>query len=95
MRINLKRIWLRLLRSLRLWPLSLEEKCRLAFGAAVVLVLVVALCIPYVWMGQLTRKWQLDLSKAKAQTLLFRHHFRLPGAGELGRIAVRRISIDA
>jgi len=61
----------------RLWPLSLAEKCRLAFGAAVVFILFLALLLPYIWMGQLTKKGLLDTNKAKAETLLMRLHFRL------------------
>ncbi|MHC4212673.1 MAG: sensor histidine kinase [Planctomycetota bacterium] len=82
MRISFKDKSIKILRRLRLWPLSLEEKCRIAFGAAVALVLVVALCIPYVWMGQLTKKWLLDVCKAKAETILYRHHFVVPDLGE-------------
>jgi len=73
MRINLKRIWQRLLKLLRLWPLSLAAKCRITFGAAVVLVLALALCIPYIWMGQLTKMGFLNAERRKSETLLSRH----------------------
>jgi len=76
MRINLKKIWRRLLKRLRLSPLSLAEKCRIAFGAAVIFVLSLALLWPYIWMGQLTKKAYLDAGRAKAENLL-RQHFRL------------------
>ncbi|MBC8217928.1 MAG: HAMP domain-containing protein, partial [Planctomycetes bacterium] len=36
-----------------------------------------ALLLPYVWMGQLTKKGMLDANKAMAQTLLSRLHFKL------------------
>jgi len=88
MRINLKRIWRKLLELLRLSPLSLAEKCRLTFGAAVLLVLVIALLLPYIWMGQLTKKALLDTDRAKAETLLFRLHFQLKEAGETGLTAL-------
>jgi len=81
MRIRWKRIWLRLLRLLRLWPLSLAEKCRIAFGAAVVFTLALALLLPYIWMGQLTRKASLDAGRARAETLM-RQHFQLKEADE-------------
>ena len=81
MRINLKHIWQRLLELLRLSPLSLAEKCRIAFGAAVVLVLVLALSIPYVWMCKLTTKALLDAGRAKAETL-FDRHFQAKERGE-------------
>jgi len=66
---------------LHLSPLSLAEKCRVAFGLAVVLVLVLALLWPYIWMGQLTTKAALDAGRAKAETLL-RRHFQEREAGE-------------
>jgi two-component system sensor histidine kinase BarA len=81
MRIDLKRISKKLLKLLRLWPLSLAEKCRIAFGAAVVFVLILALLWPYIWMGQLTKKAYLDAGRAKAENLL-RRHFRLKEPGE-------------
>jgi hypothetical protein len=76
MRTNLKRFGQRLLKLLRLWPLSLAEKCRITFGAAVVFILVLALLVPYVWMVQLTKKGLLDTNKEKAETLLYRWHFQ-------------------
>jgi two-component system sensor histidine kinase BarA len=81
MRINLKNIWRRTLKLLRLSPLSLAKKCRITFGAAVVFVLVLALLLPYIWMGQLTKKASLDAGRAKAETLL-RRHFQLKETGE-------------
>jgi len=82
MRNNLKHIWQRLLKLLRLSPLSLAEKCRIAFGAAVVFILALALLLPYIWMSQLTKKILLDSDKAKAETLLFRQHFQVKDSGE-------------
>jgi two-component system sensor histidine kinase BarA len=79
MRINFKNILRKLLKLLRLSPLSLAEKCRIAFGAAVVFILTLALLLPYIWMGQLTKKASLDAGRAKAETLL-RRHFRLETA---------------
>jgi signal transduction histidine kinase len=69
------------LKLLHLSPISLAKKCRLAFGAAVVLVLTLALSIPYIWMGQLTKKASLDAGRAKAETLL-RRHFQLKEPSE-------------
>ena len=73
MRVNFKRLWLRILKRLRLWPISLAEKCRVTFGAAVIFILALALLLPYIWMGQLTDKASLDASRAKAETLMRRH----------------------
>jgi two-component system sensor histidine kinase BarA len=73
MRIDLKRIRRKLLKPLRLWPLSLAKKVQVTFGAAVVLVLALALAIPYIWMGQLIKKDLLDAGRARSQTLLDRH----------------------
>lgn len=68
---------MKVLEFFRLWPLSLAEKCRLAFGAAVIFILFLALLLPYIWMGQLTKIALLDSNKARAETLLSRLHFRL------------------
>ncbi|MHC4424381.1 MAG: sensor histidine kinase, partial [Planctomycetota bacterium] len=55
--------------------------CRVTFGGAVVLVLVLALSIPYVWMVQLTKKGFLDAERRKSE-MLFRRHFQEKEAGE-------------
>jgi signal transduction histidine kinase len=81
MRIKLDHIVARFLKLLRLWPLSLAEKCRIAFGLAVILVLALALLWPYIWMGQLTKQAYLEASRVKVETLL-RQHFRLKEPGE-------------
>jgi signal transduction histidine kinase len=66
----------KLLRKLRLKPLSLAEKCRLQFGAAVLFSLALALSVPYFWMGKLTEKIALDAGRAVAETV-FERHFQL------------------
>jgi two-component system sensor histidine kinase BarA len=72
-KIDLKKIWKRFLKLLRFWPLSLAEKVQITFGAAVILILVLALSIPYIWMNQLTKKNLLDAGRARSQTVLDRH----------------------
>ena len=72
----------RVLRFLHLTPLSLAEKCRIMFGAAVLFSLILALLIPYVWMRQLTDKVLLDTNKARSDSLL-RSHFRPAPAGDV------------
>lgn len=47
-------VYHRLLVFVHLSPLSLAEKCRIAFGAAVLLILALALTPLYVWMSKLT-----------------------------------------
>ncbi len=69
------KIYHRILVFVHLSPLSLAEKCRIAFGTAVVLILALALLIPYGWMRQLTRQNRLDASRAWAETLV-RNHFQ-------------------
>ena len=71
------KIYHRILVFLHLSPLSLAEKCRIAFGAAVLLILALALLIPYAWMRQLTQQNRLDASRARAETLV-RRHFQTP-----------------
>ncbi|HNS22149.1 MAG TPA: ATP-binding protein [Sedimentisphaerales bacterium] len=66
---------------LHLSPLSLAEKCRILFGSAVLLSLVIALLIPYAWMRQLTRKVLLDSNAAQVESVLLRSHFQLESPG--------------
>ena len=80
-RVHLKHIWQKLLKLLRLSPVSLAKKCRITFGAAVVFILSIALLLPYIWMGQLIKKDLLDSGRARSQTLLDRH-FQLKTTGE-------------
>ena len=87
MRRYIHNIYHRILVFLHLSPLSLAKKCRLTFGAAVVLVLALALSIPYIWMGKLTTKASLDAGRAKAETLL-RRHFQVKETGETALAAL-------
>jgi two-component system sensor histidine kinase BarA len=80
-RINLKRIWRKRSRILKFWPLSLARKVQLTFGAAIILVLVLALSILYIWMGQLMKKDLFDAGRARSRVLLDRH-FQLKGTGQ-------------
>jgi signal transduction histidine kinase len=52
------------------------------FGTAVLLSLVIALLIPYIWMHQLTKKVLLDTSKSRARSILLHSHFQLDRTGE-------------
>ncbi|MFC1739373.1 sensor histidine kinase [Planctomycetota bacterium] len=81
MRKQIHNIYHKALVFLHLSPLSLAEKCRITFGAAVLFILALALAIPYVWMGQLTKKALLDAGRAKAQMLQNRH-FQLASPSE-------------
>ena len=62
-----------MLKIFHFWPLSLAQKVQATFGAAVVLILVLALSIPYIWMGQLLIKNLLDAGRSRSQVLLDRH----------------------
>jgi two-component system sensor histidine kinase BarA len=73
MRINVRHIWQRLLKFLRFWPLPLAKKVQVTFGAAVLLVLMLALSIPYIWMGQLIKKDLLDTGRSRSLVMLDRH----------------------
>ena len=70
-------------RLTRLKPLTLAEKCRMQFGAAVAFSLLLALLIPYLWMGKLTEKIALDAGRAVAEGM-FERHFQTEGAGGKG-----------
>jgi two-component system, NarL family, sensor histidine kinase BarA len=78
---RISKIYHRILVFVHLSPLSLAEKCRIAFGTAVVLTLVLALLIPYAWMRKLTQQILLDASRARAETLV-RRHFQVPVTSE-------------
>ncbi|MDT8302826.1 MAG: ATP-binding protein [Sedimentisphaerales bacterium] len=80
-RVYIKHVWQKLLRLLRLSPISLAKKCRITFGAAVIFILTIALLLPYIWMGQLIKKDLLDTGRARSQTLLDRH-FQLQNIGQ-------------
>jgi two-component system sensor histidine kinase BarA len=73
MRINVRHIWQRLLRFLRFWPLPLAKKVQVTFCAAVLLVLTLALSIPYIWMEQLVKKDLLDTGRSRSMVMLDRH----------------------
>jgi two-component system sensor histidine kinase BarA len=85
MRIDLGKSLQRVLRFLRLTPLSLAEKCRIMFGAAVLFSLIIALLIPYIWMSQLTKKVLLDTNKARVESILLRSHFQLEELSRMTR----------
>jgi two-component system sensor histidine kinase BarA len=73
MRINVWHIWRRLLRFLRFWPLPLAKKVQITFGAAVLLILTLALSIPYIWMKQLITKDLLDAGRSRSMVMFDRH----------------------
>lgn len=74
----------KLLRFAHLKPLSLGEKCRLQFGAAILVVLTIALLIPYFWISKLTEKISLDAGRAVKNTVYYRHfQIDLPPEKEL------------
>ena len=75
----LKDIW----QAARRKSLSLAEKCRLQFGAAVLFSLVLALLIPYFWMNKLTEKTALDSGRAVGQAV-YESHFQLDITDEKG-----------
>jgi two-component system sensor histidine kinase BarA len=81
MRINFKHIRQKLLKILRFWPPPLAKKVQVTFGAAVLLVLALALTIPYIWMGQLIKKGLLDAGRSRSKVLLDRH-FQLKEPGQ-------------
>ena len=73
MAIDLRHVRQRLKNLKRVWPLSLARKVQATFGAAVILVLTLALLIPYVWMGKLTTQGLLDAERSRSNILLDRH----------------------
>jgi len=61
--------------------LPLAKKVQVTFGAAVLLILTLALSIPYIWMGQLIKKDLLDSGRSRSIVLLDRH-FQLKEPGQ-------------
>ncbi len=73
---NVGVVYHRLLVLVHLSPLSLAEKCRMTFGAAILLILSLVLSILYVWMGKLTTQSYYSSERARTEILL-RQHFQL------------------
>jgi signal transduction histidine kinase len=73
---NVGVVYHQLLVLVHLSPLSLAEKCRIAFGAAVLLILALALTPLFIWMGKLTTQSYLDSERARIE-VPFREHFQL------------------
>jgi len=84
MRDIISKFW-QLLKTLHLRPASLAGKCRLLFGIAILFVLVLALLIPYFWMGKLTEKAVLDSGRAVVNTI-YERHFKIDDEKDKGRI---------
>jgi len=70
----------KLLGVARLSRMSLAGKCRVLFGSAVVLIIALALMIPYAWMTKLKSNMALDLGRG-ASLLVYRNHFKVDAAG--------------
>jgi two-component system sensor histidine kinase BarA len=84
MHLEFKNIVPRVLHKLRPGPLSLAEKCRLMFGAAVLLSLTLVLLFPYAWMQMLTMKDILDVCEERANAL-YRVHFKYAALTDASR----------
>ena len=66
--------WFRKLpRWLHLKPETVAEKCRLQFGIAIIIILFVALLIPYLWMGKLTDNIALQTGRSIVDIILDGH----------------------
>ncbi|HON93399.1 MAG TPA: ATP-binding protein [Sedimentisphaerales bacterium] len=96
MRIDFGKLLGRILRALRLSPLSLDQKCRLMFGSAVLLSLALALMIPYAWLRQLTRMVLLEAHAGRVKFVAQEMHFRLgaPGGMRLPELNERGTARD-
>ena len=71
-------------------PTTVAGKCRLQFGLAIILILALALLIPYYWMGKLTEKAPLDAGGAIVELVLNGHvcsYDKLKEASILGEFA--------
>lgn len=81
MKFNAGKLWNTAVEYLQLRPMSLAGKCRLLFGAAILLVLLLALLIPYSWMSKLTEKSITDAGRAVVNTV-YERHFHLDSTGK-------------
>ena len=54
----------KLLKRAKLRPVTIAGKCRLQFGLAIVMILALALLMPYFWLDKLTEKSPLDTGEA-------------------------------
>jgi len=96
MRIDFGKLFGRILRVVHLSPLSLDQKCRLMFGSAVLLSLALALMIPYAWLRQLTRMVLLEAHAGRVKFVEQEMHFRLgaPGGMRLPELNERGMARD-
>lgn len=78
---NIGKILKTILAYLQLRPISLAGKCRLLFGIAILLVLTLALLIPYSWMNKLTDKTMIDAGRAIVNTV-YERHFKIEQSGK-------------
>jgi len=60
-------------RWLHLKPETVAGKCRLQFGVAIIIILFVALLIPYLWMGKLTDNAVLQTGRSIVDIVLDGH----------------------
>ncbi|HSV27568.1 MAG TPA: ATP-binding protein [Sedimentisphaerales bacterium] len=74
MRIAIREKAARLLAIVSLSRMSLAGKCRVLFGSAVVLIIALALLIPYAWMTRLKSNVALDMGRGSV-LLFYRNHF--------------------
>jgi signal transduction histidine kinase len=96
MRIHFGKAFGRVLRALHLSPLSLDQKCRLMFGSAVLLSLALALMVPYAWLRQLTRMVLLEAHAGRVKFVEQELHFRVgaPGGMRLPELNERGTARD-
>ena len=67
--------------------ISLAAKCRVAFGAAVLVIIAAALFLPYRWMDKLVEQGKLEVAQAEVEHVLEDHFQGANGAPEApGRI---------
>ena len=80
-------VYHRFLVLVHLSPLSLAEKCRIAFGATILLILSLALTILYIWMGKLTIQGYYSSERTRAEICL-REHFNLENVRKFSPLAL-------
>lgn len=72
--------------------ISLANKCLLMFGGAIVLIVVMALAVPFFRMHALVRQGELDISRLTVDAYERLHVAGRTNAAELARLGVRRLT---
>ncbi|QYK47126.1 MAG: HAMP domain-containing histidine kinase [Phycisphaeraceae bacterium] len=72
--------------------ISLANKCLLMFGGAIVLIVVMALAVPFLRMHALVRQGEIEIARLTVDAYERLHAAGRSGAADVARLGVRRIA---